>query len=150
MTIKDFEQEQATLLEDTEVPVAWLEYLSRFPYQSAYFRAASQYEFRVRPIADKRTGSDINYYKLFAEQCFNLLRPSGQCGIVLATDIYTDIGATGLRKMLFDTARFEPFCLYPMDAFSLKALIIDLSMSSSPLKKVARPTNLRRLSYRPA
>ena len=52
-------------------------------------------------VNGKKAGSDINLYKLFTEQCFNLLRDGGQCGIVIPSGIYTDLGAKQLREMLF-------------------------------------------------
>src|SRR5713101_6503155 len=44
MRIEEIEMEQAKLLQNAEIRDAWLDYQSRFPYQSAYFRAAQQYE----------------------------------------------------------------------------------------------------------
>ncbi len=81
---------------------AWLNYLSGFPHQSLYFRSSSQYENQRAVVNGRTTGSDINFYKLFTEQCYNLLRTGGECGIVIPSGIYTDLGATGLRKMLFE------------------------------------------------
>ncbi|MEW5886207.1 MAG: DNA methyltransferase [Pseudomonadota bacterium] len=102
MSIKDFEKEQAKLLRAPEVRSAWLEYLSRFPHLSAWFRAAPQFKHQSAMVGGKKTGSDINLYKLFTEQCFRLLRAGGKCGIVIPSGIYTDLGAKGLRDMLFD------------------------------------------------
>jgi hypothetical protein len=105
MTIKDFEREQARLLQDPNIAAAWLEYQSRFPTLSAYFRAAPQYKHQSALVNGKKTGSDINLYKLFTEQCYNLLRPDGLCGTVIPSGIYTDLGAKGLRELLFGHAR---------------------------------------------
>ena len=102
MTIKEFEKEQANMLKDKEILAAWLEYLSRFPHVSAWFRAAPQFKHQSAIVNGKKTGSDINLYKLFTEQCYNLLRDGGECGIVIPSGIYTDLGAKGLRDMLFD------------------------------------------------
>ncbi|WP_174714060.1 Eco57I restriction-modification methylase domain-containing protein [Candidatus Viridilinea mediisalina] len=102
MNVKAFEQEQTKLLQDPEILGAWLSYLSRFPYQSAYFRTAAQFDHQSAVVGGKRTGTDINFYKLFVEQIFHLLHPGGQGGIVVPSGIYTDLGATGLRKLLFD------------------------------------------------
>jgi Eco57I restriction-modification methylase len=112
MTIKEFEREQAKLLRDPEVRTAWLAYLSRFPHVSAYFRSAPQYPnqiARVRTVdgKEKKAGTDVNLYKLFLEQCFNLLRPGGRCGILLPTGVYTDLGAKQLREMLFSQTRIQ-------------------------------------------
>ena len=102
MAIQDFEKEQAKLLKDSEVRVVWLEYLSRFPHVSAWYRAAPQFKNQTAIVNGKKTGSDINLYKLFTEQCANLLREGGDCGIVIPSGIYTDLGAKGLRDLLFD------------------------------------------------
>ncbi len=101
MTIKDFEKEQAKLLRDSDIRDAWLEYLSGYPYVSAFFRSAEQYKNQISIVNGKKAGSDINLYKLFTEQCFNLLRKGGYCGIVIPSGIYTDLGTKQLREMLF-------------------------------------------------
>ena len=100
MTIEEFEAKQTELLAEPEIRAAWLAYLSRFPYASAYYRAAKQYENQISVVNGKKVGTDINLYKLFTEQCFNLLRPGGQCGIIVPTSIYNDLGAKQLREVL--------------------------------------------------
>jgi hypothetical protein len=105
MTIHDFEKEQAKLLEDSEVRAAWLDYLSGYPHVSAFYRSSPQYANQISVVNGKKVGTDINLYKLFAEQCFNLLRPDGLCGIVIPSGIYTDLGAKQLREMIFGQTR---------------------------------------------
>ncbi|NOK57708.1 MAG: ATP-binding protein [Chloroflexi bacterium AL-W] len=107
MTIKEFERERAKLLVDAEILGAWESYLSRFPYQSAFFRASEQYKNQIAKVNNKRVGTDINLYKLFVEQCYNLLRDGGQCGIVLPGSIYTDLGSKQLREMLFTQTQID-------------------------------------------
>ena len=102
MTIKEFEKEQTKLLQNPEIRAAWLEYLSRFPHVSAWFRAAPQFKHQSAIVNGKKTGSDINLYKLFTEQCVNLLREGGECGIVIPSGIYTDLGTKGLRDFMFN------------------------------------------------
>jgi hypothetical protein len=102
MTIKEFEKEQAKLLKDPEIRVAWLEYQSRFPHLNAWYRNSSQYAHQVAYADGKKIVTDLNLYKLFLEQCVHLLREGGECGIVIPSGIYTDLGAKGLREMLFD------------------------------------------------
>jgi len=112
MKIEEFEAEQVKLLIDTEVLKAWLEYLSRFPYQNQFFRLSSQYQHQSALIDGKKSGTDINFYKLFTEQCYNLLHPSGQCGIVLPSGIYTDLGTKQLRELLFSETQIGGlFCM---------------------------------------
>jgi very-short-patch-repair endonuclease len=102
MDIKAFEKEQAKLLESPEVAIAWLKYQSQYPYVSSYFRSAVDYSNQISVVNGKKAGTDINLYKLFLERCFNLLRPSGECGIVIPSGIYTDLGTKQLREMLFN------------------------------------------------
>lgn len=107
MTIKEFEKEQAKLLKEKSVREAWLAYESRFPHMSAYFRSSPDYRFQSAVVGGKKTGSDVNLYKLFTERCFALLRDGGHCGIVIPSSLYKDMGATGLRNMLFDHAQVD-------------------------------------------
>ena len=69
MDIKAFEVEQERLLADPETQAAWLEYQSRFPTLSAYYRSAPQYKNQIAVVNGKKAGTDINLYKLFTEQC---------------------------------------------------------------------------------
>ncbi|MEG4250697.1 Eco57I restriction-modification methylase domain-containing protein [Microcoleus sp. Pol10D4] len=112
MDIKSFEKEQKKLLQDIEVSNAWLEYQSNFPHISAYYRSAEQYKNQISIVNGKKAGTDINLYKLFVEQCFNLLRSGGECGIVIPSGIYTDLGTKQLREMLFSQTKVTGlFCL---------------------------------------
>lgn len=101
MTIKEFEKEQTKLMKDADIRAAWIEYQSRFPHVSQYFRGSAQYKNQIAIVNGKKAGSDINLYKLFTEQCFNLLRPGGECGIVIPGGIYSDLGTKQLREMMF-------------------------------------------------
>ncbi len=105
MTIHDFEKEQSELLRDPEIRKAWLDYLSSYPHLSAFFRAAPQFKNQISVVDGKKSGTDINLYKLFTEQCFNLLRTDGYCGIVIPSGIYTDLGTKQLREMLFTQSK---------------------------------------------
>lgn len=111
MTIKAFEKESAQLLQNPEVQAAWLAYESRFPHMSGWFRAAPEFKHQSAVVGGKKTGSDVNLYKLFVERAFHLLRPGGHCGIVIPSGIYTDLGAKGLRDLLFTQTQIEGlFC----------------------------------------
>ena len=103
MRIEDFEQEQSRLLQMDETREKWLKYQNAFPHQSAYFRSTQQYVNQIAVVNGKKQGTDINLYKLFVEQCYNLLRDGGLCGLVVPSGIYTDLGAKQLREMLFDS-----------------------------------------------
>jgi hypothetical protein len=88
-------------MKDADIRAAWIEYQNRFPYVSQYYRGSSQYKNQISVVNGKKAGSDINLYKLFTEQCFNLLRCGGECGIVIPGGIYSDLGTKQLREMLF-------------------------------------------------
>ncbi|MFN6535275.1 MAG: Eco57I restriction-modification methylase domain-containing protein [Nostoc sp. EkiNYC01] len=112
MDIKDFEKEQNKLLQNPIIASAWLEYQSQYPYVSAYYRSSEQYKNQISVVNGKKAGTDINLYKLFTEQCFNLLRSGGECGIVIPSGIYTDLGTKQLREMLFSQTKVTGlFCL---------------------------------------
>ncbi len=111
MRIEDFKDHQQELLKDPDVLAAWQDYLSSFKHVSAYVRSAACYQHQIGEVNGKKTGSDINLYKLFTERCHLLLRDGGQCGIVIPSGIYTDLGAKALREMLFDKTRITGlFC----------------------------------------
>ena len=101
MATQAFEAEIERLLISQEIEEEWLKYQSKFNYQRAYFRIAQQYKHQVPIINGKRHGKDVNFYKLFLEQCFSLLSINGECGIVIPSGIYTDLGSKKLREMLF-------------------------------------------------
>ncbi len=106
MTIKAFEAVQARLLQDPAIAEAWRAQQSNYALQSEYFRAA--YVHQVAVVNGERIRSDLNLYRLFAERAYHLLRPEGgHCGIVLPSGIYSDLGALGLRELLFERTRLR-------------------------------------------
>ncbi len=107
MTIKEFEKEQGKLLKDPDIRGAWLAYLSGYPHLSAFFRSALQYKNQISVVNGKKAGTDINLYKLFLEQCYNLLRKGGRCGIIIPSGVYTDLGTKQLREMLFGSCEVD-------------------------------------------
>jgi Alw26I/Eco31I/Esp3I family type II restriction m6 adenine DNA methyltransferase len=99
-------KEQEKLLKKPEVNAEWLRYRSQFPHVNIYYRTAQNYKNQISIIDGKRSKTtDINLYKLFLEQCFNLLHSGGHCGIVIPSGIYTDLGSKQLRELLFTQSR---------------------------------------------
>jgi type I restriction-modification system DNA methylase subunit len=105
LDIKDWEKERHNLLKYPDIKDAWLNYCSSYPHVSAYFKKAEQYQNQRSEINGKSVARKINLYFLFLEQCFNLLRSGGECGIVLPSGIYTDLGTKQLREMLFNQTK---------------------------------------------
>ncbi len=112
MDIKTFEKQQQKLLANPEIAEAWLKYQSQYPYVSAYYRSSEDYKNQISIVNGKKAGTDINLYKLFLERCFHLLKDKGECGIVIPSGIYTDLGTKQLREMLFSQTKVTGlFCL---------------------------------------
>jgi hypothetical protein len=101
LDIKDFEKELERLIRDADVKKRWLAYHSGFNHQRDYFFSSPDYVNQVPLVNEKRQRSELNLYKLFLERCHGLLRGGGECGIVVPSGIYTDLGAKRLRELLF-------------------------------------------------
>ena len=111
LRIEDWEKQIKYLMQDSELRSAWLQYASNYPHQWEWFKQSSQYRNQIVSIDGKAVGNKPNLYNLFSEQCFNLLRDGGYCGIVIPSGIYTDLGAKQLREMLFSQTKVTSlFC----------------------------------------
>ncbi|MCY4061896.1 MAG: Eco57I restriction-modification methylase domain-containing protein [Chloroflexi bacterium] len=97
MSLRDFKAIRDELLLDQEISKDWLHYESEFPHQRAYFKEAPQYKYQ--------NGGKVNLFKVFLEQCFNLLRDQGTCGIVLPSGFYIDKDKKDLRRLLFERTK---------------------------------------------
>ncbi len=102
MSITEFDSQKSQYMHNQEIRRAYLNYLSEFPHVTKYFKTAPEYSNQSSRVFGKRTGTDANLYKLFVERCYHLLRKGGLCGIVIPSGIYSDLGSTGLRKLLFE------------------------------------------------
>lgn len=103
LRIEDWVKQLKTMMRDHDMRETWLTYVSSFPHQQQYFKGSPDYVNQVSRDSDgNQIASKINLYKLFTERCFRLLRAGGQCGIVIPSGIYTDLGAKQLRIMLFE------------------------------------------------
>jgi len=101
-SIKEFEKEKIELLNNDNIRKLYNDYLSNYPHQSQYFRSSDQFKNQISVVNGKKAGSDINLYKLFVEQCYNLIKKNGYCGIVIPSGIYSDLGTKQLRELLLN------------------------------------------------
>jgi len=102
--IKEWRSRFADFMKNEDLRHAWLTYASGFGHLISWIKQSVQYQCQ-------RKGK-INLYAVFVEQCFNLLRPGGYCGIVIPSGIYTDLGTKQLREMLFgETTVTGLFCI---------------------------------------
>lgn len=105
LKITDWNKQREELMQDPEIREAWLDYASQYPHQWSYFKLAPQFVNQTTRVEGKASGNKPNLYNLFTEQCYNLLRPGGHCGIVIPSGIYTDFSTMQLRQMLFEQTR---------------------------------------------
>jgi type I restriction-modification system DNA methylase subunit len=98
----DFDPLREELLSEQGIGDSMAQYYSRFTHQSDYFLNVEQFNNQSTVVNGKRTGSDVDLYKLFTEQCYHLLKTGGYCGLVIPGGIYSSLGATQLRRLLFD------------------------------------------------
>jgi hypothetical protein len=106
MRLEDFIGRKTEVLAgDPTIRAQYLAYLSRFPHVNLWFRNSAQYENQTAIVNGRKATTDLNLYKLFLEQTLHLLHPGGYCGIVIPSGIYSDLGATRLRQMLFEKTR---------------------------------------------
>jgi hypothetical protein len=103
LRIEDWNKQFDSFMKVEELRVAWLDYVSRFPHMARWYKSSPDYK--------NQTSTKLNLYLLFVERSFDLLRPGGHCGIVIPSGIYTDLGAKGLRDLLFGQTQIEGlFC----------------------------------------
>ena len=102
LRITDWKKQRRKLMENPAIAQAWLEYASGYPHVSRYIKSAPQYRNQISRMNGKIVSRKINLYSVFTEQCYNLLREGGTCGIVIPSGIYSDLGTKQLRQMLFD------------------------------------------------
>ncbi len=103
LRVEDWKAMFRDLMNQPKSRELWLDHVSRFPHMAQWYKNS--------PDFHSQTSAKINLYLLFTERCFGLLRPGGHCGIVIPSGIYTDLGAKGLRDLLFNHSIIEGlFC----------------------------------------
>lgn len=101
----EFNEIKSNLLRDSELMQDWLEYVIKNTIQMNYFHLTPNFSYQSIEIDGKKTGGDLNLYKLFTELSFKLLRSHGYCGIVVPSVVGIALGATALRKMLISKTK---------------------------------------------
>lgn len=70
-------------------------------YQSIALQFSPQYDYQNSVVNGRVGRTNINLYKLFVEQSYNLLNSEGFCGVVVPYGVCIDQGAQRLRELLF-------------------------------------------------
>lgn len=87
----------------------WEEYEERFVKGSKYFRDDNNFKFQSWQVEGRKTGSDINLYKISLERFYQLLKKGQHLSLLIPDNLMTDLGATGLRHMIFDESQLVEF-----------------------------------------
>ncbi len=85
----------------------WLEYTTHYEILSEHFRDQKNFQSQSDEADGRQVSGDLDLYKLFTEKAYQLLKPDGVAGLVVPSGIYTDLGAKGLRRMLFENCKLE-------------------------------------------
>jgi Alw26I/Eco31I/Esp3I family type II restriction m6 adenine DNA methyltransferase len=147
MTINTFETHQKELMQSQEIATAWIDYQSEFPYVSSYFRLAEQYKNQTAVVNAKKIEMAINLYKLFLELCFNLLKPSGYCGIIVPSDIRNDLSSLGLRKMLLEETEIDTILTFSNEYSLFPGIHPQFKFCLLTFKKGPSTKTLKQASY---
>ncbi|PKK81551.1 MAG: hypothetical protein CVT47_01860 [Thermoplasmata archaeon HGW-Thermoplasmata-2] len=83
----------------------WDDKLREYETYSELYR--QEYQFQSTDANGRKSGGDLDLYKVFIERAYQLLKPGGAAGLVIPSGIYTDLGAKGLRTMLFDHCQLK-------------------------------------------
>ncbi len=78
----------------------WEDKLREYETYSEIYRR--EYKFQSAEAAGRQVSGDLDLYKIFTERAYQLLKSGGSAGLVIPSGIYTDLGAKGLRTLLFD------------------------------------------------
>lgn len=87
----------------------WDEYEGRFEKGSKYFRDDNNFKYQSWQVEGRKTGSDINLYKISLERFYQLLKKNQPISLLIPDNLMTDLGATGLRHMIFDESQLIEF-----------------------------------------
>lgn len=95
------------LLTDNNILSSWNQYQKNISTYQNYFHETTDFKYQSSIIKGIKKGSDINFYKLFLEKYFSILKKDGYCGIVLPSGFYSDLGSKGLREFIFSNTEIQ-------------------------------------------
>ncbi|MCH8003949.1 MAG: N-6 DNA methylase [Nanoarchaeota archaeon] len=78
----------------------WNDYQEHYEMYSSIFR--DNYKWQSSNVNGKMVSGDLDLYKIFTERAHMLIKNGGVVGFVVPSGIYTDLGAKGLRTLLFE------------------------------------------------
>jgi len=99
-----------TLLKNKKIEKKWLKYKRKIAFQIDYYKKIGTYNYQIDFINNRRMGGDYNYYKLFLERSYQLIKPNGFLGYIIPSGFHTDAGTKGLRRLFFDKGQIRSLC----------------------------------------
>jgi hypothetical protein len=114
------------LLENENIRCLYLSYYSVRDSASNYFDFSGIYQHQSAKVYGRTVTSDKNAYKLFVEQFAKLTRSKGRFAFITPGSIATDLGCTGLRRLLLETA--EPLGIW---GFYKRAKMFDIDQAAT-------------------
>lgn len=120
----------------------WTEYNAHYESLSTLFRDEKNFQFQSAEVMGRMVSGDLDLYKIFTERIYQLLKTEGEAGLVIPSGIYTDLGAKGLRGMLFNKCEFDSlYCfenrrpgLFPAVHSSYKPIVITFKKGGKTTK----------------
>ena len=94
-------------LDNTNIKKSYHKYQQNYISQTNFFSNSPNYKYQIAIVDGKKQPRDSNLYKLFLEKSYTVLSKNGLCGSVIPSGIYSDMGARGLREMLFENTEIK-------------------------------------------
>lgn len=87
----------------------WMEYSERIAAGSKFLRDTKNFQFQSWVVAGRKTSGDLNLYKASVERFYQCMQQNGRLGVLVPDNFATDMGATGLRHMVFDHSQISEY-----------------------------------------
>jgi len=93
------------LKRNPEIVKDWERYNKEIDLQREFYRKSKSFKFQTAKTNAPQNTIRPNFYKLFIEQYYYLLKKGGSAGIVVPAHFYTNLGAKGLRRLIFENTK---------------------------------------------
>ena len=97
------------LLADPEIRKRWDDFTASVEDYKTLL-TSGWYEHQSRPVKGRKPGAHTNLFKYATEISWRLLRADGRAGLVLDAGLWSDLAASGLRRLLLDENRVHGVC----------------------------------------
>ena len=106
-TSLEFKNIQNNLLQNTNIKESYLNYLNQFQLTNAYYRNTPILKRNNPNINGKNYNNSDSIHTHFLHQSYNLLKPSGYCGIIVPSGFYSNAGSAGIREFIFKKTKIK-------------------------------------------